>query len=209
MGRERRASSPLAPCPCHCYVAPVFGFGSLEIAVVVVLAILLFPPRELPKMARTFARAYGQFRRTTDELRRAVMLDDELRKPLDEIRSAYDEARFDLRRSTARIESELRDATRIENPLAAPGPSKQASQQKVGAQPTTLGAGVLPVVPVADAEPTVVEAKQEESSSTAAAVLPPPYKLGPPPGTLGRGEGQLDQLDSAPVTSSPGLEENS
>lgn len=76
-------------------------------AVLALLVILLFPPRELPKLARSAARAYGSVRRIADDFHRTVMLDEELRSPIDEIRGAYDEARWDIRRAGERFKDEI------------------------------------------------------------------------------------------------------
>lgn len=93
-----------------CYAVAVFGIGYMELMVLVVTILLLFPPQELPKLARSAARIYGTLRRTADEFQRTVMMDDELRKPIDEIRGAYDDARWDLHRATTRVRDELRGA---------------------------------------------------------------------------------------------------
>ena len=71
--------------------------------VVALLLVLLFPPRELPKIARSVARTYGKLRKTADDFRSAVMLDDELQAPIREIRSVYQEARFEIQKRQARV----------------------------------------------------------------------------------------------------------
>lgn len=88
----------------------MFGIGYLELMVLGLLVILLFPPRELPKLARQAARAYGSVRRIADEFHRTVMLDEDLRSPIDEIRGAYDEARWDIRRAGDRFKEEISSA---------------------------------------------------------------------------------------------------
>jgi len=34
----------------------VFGLGMMEIGLIIALAVMLFPPKELPKLARSIAR---------------------------------------------------------------------------------------------------------------------------------------------------------
>jgi Sec-independent protein translocase protein TatA len=135
---------PLAGPVTACYVPFVFGFGPMEMALVALVVVLLFPPHEIPKMARTLARAYGAFRRTTDELRRAVMLDDELRKPLDEIRSAYDEARFDLRRAHDSLRAEVSAGAREIKKSVEQGADVAKGSMKTA---TTLGGPVPRIAP--------------------------------------------------------------
>jgi len=99
-------------------VRPVFGLGMMEIGLIIALAVMLFPPKELPKLARTIARVYGQVRKTAEDFRSAVLDDEDLREPFDEIKGAYNEARFEVRdaerkarQQLAKAQMELRMAT--------------------------------------------------------------------------------------------------
>ena len=56
----------------------MFGLGSLEILVILALALVVLGPRRLPEVARTLGKAYGAIRRTTYELR--TTLDREIRE---------------------------------------------------------------------------------------------------------------------------------
>ena len=56
----------------------VFGLGSLEILVILGLALVVLGPRRLPEVASTLGKAYGAIRRTTYELR--TTLDREIRE---------------------------------------------------------------------------------------------------------------------------------
>lgn len=56
----------------------MFGLGSLEILVILALALVVLGPRRLPEVARQIGRFYGQIRRTTNELKNT--LDRELRE---------------------------------------------------------------------------------------------------------------------------------
>jgi Sec-independent protein translocase protein TatA len=88
----------------------VFGLGLWEIGVVVLLAVMLFPPKELPKLARSIARTYGAIRRTAEEFRSQIMEDEDLRAPIDEVRSAYNDARWELKKAEAAARRELQRA---------------------------------------------------------------------------------------------------
>jgi Sec-independent protein translocase protein TatA len=99
-------------------VRPVFGLGMMEIGLIIAVAVMLFPPTELPKLARTIARVYGQVRRTAEDFRNSVLDDEDLREPIDEIKGAYNEARFEVRdaerkarQQLAKAQMELRMAT--------------------------------------------------------------------------------------------------
>lgn len=88
----------------------MFGLGFWEIAVVVLLAVTLFPPKEIPKLARSIARAYGTVRRTAEEFRSQIMDDEDLRAPLDEVRSAYNDARWQVSKVQQEAQAQLRKA---------------------------------------------------------------------------------------------------
>ncbi|MDX1383128.1 MAG: twin-arginine translocase TatA/TatE family subunit [Thermoanaerobaculia bacterium] len=50
-------------------------FGSLgfqEIAIILVLALIIFGPRKLPEIGRTLGRSLGEFRRATTDFKRSI-----------------------------------------------------------------------------------------------------------------------------------------
>lgn len=100
----------LAPPIGPCYLRRVFGLGLWEIGVVVLLAVMLFPPKELPKLARSIARTYGSIRRTAEDFRNQIMEDEDLRAPIDEVRSAYNDARWQLKKAETAARRELQKA---------------------------------------------------------------------------------------------------
>ncbi|GEM_PF-7089615 len=105
-------------CPRSCYSAGVFGLGMLEILVIAGLAVLLFPPQELPKLARTVARYYGTIRRVADQFRSALLDDEELRAPFDDVKGAYEKARGDVQKVQQAARRELAKA-KLEARIAA------------------------------------------------------------------------------------------
>lgn len=82
----------------------------MEIGLIIVLAVMLFPPKELPKIARMVARVYGQVRKTAEDFRSAVLDDEDLREPIDEIKGAYNEARFEVRDAERKARQQLAKA---------------------------------------------------------------------------------------------------
>ncbi|HET9212387.1 MAG TPA: twin-arginine translocase TatA/TatE family subunit [Thermoanaerobaculia bacterium] len=48
------------------------SLGLPEIAFIVIIALLIFGPKKLPEIGRTLGRGMAEFRRATDELKRAV-----------------------------------------------------------------------------------------------------------------------------------------
>lgn len=50
----------------------MFGIGSTELLVILVVALLVLGPRNLPKIAQTLGRAMGEFRKVSTEFQRTL-----------------------------------------------------------------------------------------------------------------------------------------
>ena len=173
----------------------MFGFGFTEVAVVVILAVMLFPPRELPKIARAIAKIYGQVRRTADQFRRAVLEDEELNAPIREIRQVYTDARYEIRRAEEATKREIAKA-KMEARMAA-NRAKEAVTGKSEAKPGAPidrdairgGAGSAPAdahdesvhvrrareaAQEIEAEAGIAASGDEEAAAPAVAAPPPP-----------------------------------
>jgi len=59
----------------------MFGIGMQELAVIFVVALLIFGPRRLPELARTLGKGLAEFRRASNELRQSFALDPEPPRP--------------------------------------------------------------------------------------------------------------------------------
>ena len=64
----------------------MFGLGFTEILIILVVALIVLGPKQLPKVARTLGRSLGEFKRTADDFRRemsvAVDLDEQPKRSL-------------------------------------------------------------------------------------------------------------------------------
>ena len=47
----------------------MFGIGTAELIVILVVALIIIGPKKLPDIAKAMGRALGEFRRATDEIR--------------------------------------------------------------------------------------------------------------------------------------------
>ena len=61
----------------------MFGIGMPELMLIFVLALLIFGPKELPRIARTLGKAMGELRRASDELRDGIQREIELAERAD------------------------------------------------------------------------------------------------------------------------------
>lgn len=191
----------------------------MEIGVIVIMAVLLFPAKELPKLARTIARIYGQVRKTAEDFRSAVLDDEDLREPIDQIRGAYNDARFEVRdaerkarQQLAKAQMEMRMATarRIQAERAEEQKIKIAAQeareeqdlQSELAQEAELEQeGASPASPVQLADAANGSSNSAADAPTGpvagsdprkiAAARPPAYT--PPSSQAGAGSGEDDQ----------------
>jgi len=85
-------------------------FGSLgvpELMLIFAVALILFGPRKLPQIGKTFGRALGEFRRASNDFKRTI----EEEVAVDEIRGVE----RDLRASVKEL-----DPTRPSEPLSPP-----------------------------------------------------------------------------------------
>lgn len=53
----------------------MFGIGMQELAVIFVVALLIFGPKRLPELARSLGKGLAEFRRASNELRRSFSLE--------------------------------------------------------------------------------------------------------------------------------------
>jgi sec-independent protein translocase protein TatB len=197
----------------------VFGIGTGELLIIAIVALLLFPPHELPKMLRSVAKAWGTVRRTADEFKDAIMQEEAMK----EVKDAYHGAKSDLRQAEAEARRQLMkarmEARKAEQKLLAASREREAAaraeEEKKAAE---LGAGTEGETPAAIAERTdtgavpsaepVTVATTPTSASAAAPVPssepsrpqvppPPPTKSAspafPPPGAPGQSSGSRGQ----------------
>lgn len=64
----------------------MFGIGTTELMVILVLALILLGPKRIPQLARSLGKSVSELRRVTDELRETVEEEMEpLKEELDRI----------------------------------------------------------------------------------------------------------------------------
>ena len=161
----------------------MFGLGWQEILVILVIAVLVIGPEQLPQVARTLGKLMAQFRRVTNELRDTInrevveqeefkefrefgrSLDDEVRKighvaqDYVEKEVAQEEAEF------KRLERELVQNDGDPGPLSDPEPAPPAAEAaNTAVNPAAeTPPGALPAETAANAEGEAVPASDDHT----------------------------------------------
>jgi TatA/E family protein of Tat protein translocase len=66
----------------------MFGLGPTELIVILVLGLLVLGPERIPSVATSLGKAIRSFRRATRDLRDQIDIDDDVRRPLEDLRAA-------------------------------------------------------------------------------------------------------------------------
>ena len=66
----------------------MFGLGTTELMVILALALLVFGPKKLPDLASSLGKAIRSFRRATTDLQDQLELDENVKRPFNELKSA-------------------------------------------------------------------------------------------------------------------------
>lgn len=133
----------------------MFGIGSTEFVVILLVALLVLGPKSLSKVTRTVAKYMGEFRRVSTEFQRtlnAEVAEDDRRQAAEEAKKKADAVRAARARQSAAAQPA---------PTAAPQPAAQtsvhpqtAAAPQAGPEPSQPAKPVTPeVLSTASAEP--------------------------------------------------------
>lgn len=168
----------------------MFGIGMPELMLIFVIALLVFGPKELPRIARTLGKAMAELRRASDELRDGIQREIELAERAEAPPSSPEAVP-----STTLAEgtSPASETHPVPSPAGTPAEASRTPAGSVAAEmssePTTSAAGEQARGTTAKetVEPTVTSAPPETSQAKTAqetpAEHPPEAKTASPTST--------------------------
>jgi len=86
----------------------MFGLGAMEILIILVIAFMLFGPKELPEIGKQIGKAVKGFKETTEDLRQSVepeinMITQELKSVEQDFESSIKEAEEQIKGATDQV----------------------------------------------------------------------------------------------------------
>jgi TatA/E family protein of Tat protein translocase len=89
----------------------MFGLGAGEILIILVIAFLLFGPKQLPEVGRQVGKAYKSFRNTAEDLRKSVepelnLLQQEVKMAEQDLQASMKEAEEEINATTKQAAEE-------------------------------------------------------------------------------------------------------
>ena len=170
----------------------MFGIGMPELMLIFVLALLIFGPKELPRIARTLGKAMGELRRASDELR------DGIQREIEQAERAE---------SSPPPSGAVASTTATEGPSAAPethtDPLTGNVSTPAGAPPeSTVASATTEPAPSAQGElfvQSIPEKKEEPTSSSLEPSLEPSVSNEARDGQRKSSEGQPETKTVSPA----------
>ena len=152
----------------------MFGIGTFEFLVIIVVAVLVLGPEHLPRVMRTVTKVMSDFRRVSTEFQRAINL--EANK--EDYRQQHGEAAFE----------------------AANKALKPKKKKKKKAVPPDASAAPAPVQAQADISTAGEGAQTQGKASAPEGILPPEAPFSTGPANVPAGGGTLGDFSAPPIT---------
>ncbi|HOX42581.1 MAG TPA: Sec-independent protein translocase protein TatB [Myxococcota bacterium] len=101
----------------------MFGIGTWELLIILVLALVILGPQKLPELARQVGKTVQKLRRTADEVRREIDIDGVRSELLGDPELKKLEQELDVRGEIRKAMGQLQDPPPLPGPGSGPGGS--------------------------------------------------------------------------------------
>ena len=119
----------------------MFGIGTPELIIILVIALVVIGPKHLPEMARALGKGLGEFKKATNELKKTISADDDLREISKSLSEAKDEVYGSIKKGMTDLDEikETADSVTGKNLFSddddqtaekEPDPEKQLSEEE-------------------------------------------------------------------------------
>ena len=102
----------------------MFGIGSTELVVILIVALIVIGPAKLPEMAKALGKALGEFRRVSTDVKRTIEMEAEQAEQKEKTAQAKKEL-FPETAADAPTPAETQTAATAGEPSAQPAPSEK------------------------------------------------------------------------------------
>lgn len=99
----------------------MFGLGTSEILIILIIAFLLFGPKQLPEVGRQVGKAIKGFKDTADDLRKSV--EPELNLIQQEVKMVEQDFQASMKEAEEEITAAGRSAEESNEPASKSGPA--------------------------------------------------------------------------------------
>ncbi|MEE9557563.1 MAG: twin-arginine translocase TatA/TatE family subunit [Candidatus Adiutricales bacterium] len=88
----------------------MFGIGTPELILILVIALVVIGPKHLPEMAKALGKGLGEFKKATNELKETINADDDLREISKSLSEAKDEVYGTIKKGMTDLD-EIKETT--------------------------------------------------------------------------------------------------
>ena len=107
----------------------MFGIGSTELIVILIVALIVIGPAKLPEMAKSLGKALGEFRRVSTDVKRTIEMEAEQADQ----KARTEQAKKELFPETAASETAQKEEAPAKDQTGAPAVDPEKAQADVQA----------------------------------------------------------------------------
>ena len=110
----------------------MFGIGTMELLVIMVVALLVVGPRKLPQIARSMGKAFGEFKRVTNDVKRTIDAEVQRAERMETTKKAKSELMAEDAEAAKTQESEAAEEPAKTVEASDPAPVKEEAAAPAG-----------------------------------------------------------------------------